>query len=57
MEKMRRIMLIQKDLMSRFEPLRNGNIDRYQRKSCTFSKPWRMTAPVKQLKLGKASNL
>jgi hypothetical protein len=44
--------------MSRFEPLRNGHIGGYQRKSCTFSKKlWRVTAPVKQLKLGEAPHL
>jgi hypothetical protein len=58
MEKVRRIVILQKDLNEQIRAIMPGNIDRYQRKSRMFSKkPWRMAAPVKQRKLGKASHL
>jgi hypothetical protein len=58
MEKVRRIVIIQKDLYKQIRAMAQGNIDRDQRKSCMFSKkPWRVAAPVKQRKLGKAPHL
>jgi hypothetical protein len=38
MEKVRRIVIIQKDLYEQIRAMAQGNIDRYQRKSCMFSK-------------------
>jgi hypothetical protein len=65
MEKVRRIVILQKNFNEQIRAIMPGNIDRYQRKSRMFSKkPWRtakaqrvLAPPVKQRKLGKASHL
>jgi hypothetical protein len=65
MEKVRRLVIIQKDLYEQSRAIAERNIDRDQRKSCTCSKmPWRVTKaqrvlapPVKQQKLGTVSHL